>query len=130
MAVTLDHLILSVNDIGSSVDFYTKILGFDYEGDRDRFSIIRVNPGFILQLAPWQTSGGEHLAFEMPRPEFDTVFDRVRAEGLEYGDSFHSVGNMRGPGTEPGARGPGDVVYFFDPSQHLIEIRCSEVPSV
>jgi catechol 2,3-dioxygenase-like lactoylglutathione lyase family enzyme len=116
MAVTLDHLILSVNDIGSSIDFYTKLLGFDYEGDRDPFSIIRVNPDLILQLAPWQTSGGEHLASEMPRPEFGTVVDRVRAQGLEYGDSFHSVGNMRGPGTEHGARGPGDVVYFFDPS--------------
>ncbi|MHB8665310.1 MAG: VOC family protein [Acidimicrobiales bacterium] len=127
MPVTLDHLILSVNDIASSVAFYTTILGLDYEGDRDPFSVIRVNPDLILQLAPWQTTGGEHLAFAMPRSEFDATFARVRAQGLEYGDSFHSVGNMRGPGSEPGARGQGDVVYFFDPNKHLIEIRCSEV---
>jgi hypothetical protein len=30
---------------------------------------------------------------------------------------------MRGPGEETGARGPGQAIYFFDPSQHLIEIR-------
>jgi len=33
---------------------------------------------------------------------------------------------MRGPGEEPGARGIGKALYFFDPSRHLIEIRCYE----
>ena len=27
-------------------------------------------------------------------------------------------------GTETGARGPGKTIYFFDPSRHLLEIRC------
>ena len=130
MPATLDHLILAVNDVTASIDFYTAILGFEYEGDREPFSVIRVNPDLILQLAPWQTPGGEHLAFDMPRSEFDAVFNRVRSGGLKFGDSFHSVGNMLAPGNEPGAQGPGDVVYFFDPSQHLIEIRCSEGQSV
>ena len=64
-----------------------------------------------------------HLAFAMSPDEFDGVFTRIRAAGIEYGDSFHEVGNMRGPGNEPGARGPGAALYFFDPSKHLIEIR-------
>ena len=41
----------------------------------------------------------------MTSREFDAVFTRVRARGIAYGDSFHDVGNMRGPGMEPGARG-------------------------
>jgi len=121
--MVLDHLILHVNDAQQSVHFYTTVLGFDHEGARDPFEVLRVDAGFIIQLAPWGTKGGEHLAFAMPRAEFDAVFERVRTRGIEFGDSFHSVGNMAGPGEEAGARGPGASLYFFDPDQHLIEIR-------
>ncbi len=127
MPIQLDHMILKVNDRSNSIDFYTRILGLKYEGEREPFSVIRVTAEFTLQLAPWGAQGGEHLAFAMSRMEFDEVFQRVRAAGLAYGDSFHSVGNMQGPGEETGARGPGKVIYFFDPSKHLIEIRHHEV---
>ena len=65
----------------------------------------------------------EESAFALPRTEFDAAFDRVKAAGIPYGDSFHAVGNMQGPGVEPGSHGDGESVYFFDPNQHLIEIR-------
>lgn len=65
----------------------------------------------------------EHLAFAMSRREFEDVFRRIREAGIEYGDSFHAVGNMQGPGDEDGSRGPGKARYFFDPGRHLIEIR-------
>jgi catechol 2,3-dioxygenase-like lactoylglutathione lyase family enzyme len=119
----LDHLILAVNDRAKSVDFYTGILGLTYQGERDPFSLIRVTPDLLLQLAPWGTRGGEHLAFATTPLEFEQIFQRIRGAGIEYGDSFHSVGNMRGPGEEPGARGTGEALYLFDPSRHLIEIR-------
>lgn len=127
MAAELDHLILKVNDRNESVEFYSRVLGFKPEGERGPFSVIRVTERFTLQLAPWGTSGGEHLAFAMTRLEFDDVFQRIRNAGIEYGDSFHSVGNRQGPGDEEGARGPGKALYFFDPSKHLIEIRYYEV---
>jgi len=132
MAIQLDHMILAVNDRKKSIEFYAGILGLKYEGDREPFSILRVTPDFTLQLARWGTKGGEHLAFAMSREEFDEVFRRVIDAKIEYGDDFHSVGNMRGPGDETaeslksaggGARGPGKNLYFFDPSRHLIEIR-------
>jgi catechol 2,3-dioxygenase-like lactoylglutathione lyase family enzyme len=123
MATQLDHLILRVNDRAKSVDFYAGILGLKYEGERQPFSVLRVSPELTLQIAPFGTQGGDHLAFAMSRAEFDEVFRRVREAGVAYGDSFQTVGNMRGPGDEDGARGPGKALYFFDPSQHLIEIR-------
>ncbi len=119
----LDHLILVVNDLDGSVAFYTRIMGFADEGRRGPFSVVRVNPALTLQLAPWGTKGGEHLAFAMPLAEFEEVFRRVRDAGLRFGDSFHTVGNGKGPGDEDGSRGAGKAVYFFDPSEHLIEIR-------
>ena len=123
MPIELDHMILPVGELQPSIDFFTKILGCTYEGEREPFSVIRVTPDLTLQLAPWGTDGGVHLAFALPRAEFDAAFDRVKAAGIPYGDSFHAVGNMQGPGIEDGSRGPGQAVYLFDPNQHLIEIR-------
>jgi len=119
----LDHLILTVNDLDASIHFFTDVLGLGYEGTSDPFTVIRVSDGLTLQLAPWGTTGGQHLAFAMPRDEFDATFARIRAAGIPYGDSFHDVGNMRGPGREDGARGPAASLYVFDPNRHLIEIR-------
>jgi len=123
MLVELDHLILTVNDLDASVQFFTDVLGLGYEGTSDPFTVIRVSDGLTLQLAPWGTTGGQHLAFAMLRDEFDATFARIRAAGIPYGDSFHDVGNMRGPGREDGARGPAASLYVFDPNRHLIEIR-------
>src|SRR5208282_173790 len=103
MQLQLDHMILAVNDRAKSVDFYIRVLGMTYEGERDPFSTIRVTPEMVLQLAPFGTKGGEHLAFSVTRSEFDRVFGRIRDSGVEYGDSFESVGNMRGPGASAGA---------------------------
>ena len=123
MALRLDHMIVPVAELDATVAFFTEILGCTYEGVSEPFSVIRVAPDLTLQLAPWGTEGGIHLAFALPRAEFDAAFDRIKAAGIPYGDSFHAVGNMRGPGNESGAHGMGPSVYVFDPNRHLIEIR-------
>ena len=123
MPTEIDHIILTVNDARASVEFYERILGFAFDGTEGPFSVVRVSKAFTLQLAPWGTKGGEHLAFAMSRAEFDAAFARIRENGIEYGDSFHAVGNQKGPGDEAGARGVGKTLYFFDPNKHLIEIR-------
>ena len=120
---TIDHLILNVNEIASSVDFYVNVLGFKSEGEDGPFTVIRVSDDFTLLLAPWGSGGNEHLAFAMSRDAFDEAFERVKAKGVPYGDSFHAVGNNLGPGEEAGARGLGPTLYMNDPSKHLIEIR-------
>ena len=123
MTVALDHIILNVNDMPNSIAFYVDILGLQRDADREPFSIVRVNSGTTIQLAPWGTQGGEHLAFAMSRAEYDSILARVRSAGIAYGDRFDAVGNMREPGEELTARGIGRGMYFFDPNKHLIEIR-------
>jgi hypothetical protein len=63
----------------------------------------------------------------MPRAESDGAFSRIRAAGIAYGDLFHDVGNMQGPGREDGARGMAPSLCLFDPNQHLVEIRHYDV---
>jgi catechol 2,3-dioxygenase-like lactoylglutathione lyase family enzyme len=121
--VQLDHVIVPVNDASESVAFYRDVLGFVDEGERPPFSVVRVSEDLTLQLAPWGTEGHMHLAFAMDPTEFETSFARLRAAGIPYGDAFHDSANMRGPGDEDGARGPGKAVYVTDPNRHLIELR-------
>ena len=116
MAMQLDHLILNVNDRQKSIDFYTRIIGLKHEGEREPFSMIRVTPEFVIQLVPWGSKCDEHLAFAMSKAEFDAVFQRVIEAGIAYGDSFHSVGNMRGPATNPGREAPARRCIFLIPA--------------
>jgi hypothetical protein len=52
---------------------------------------------FLILLGPWETEGGEHLAFAMSRAEFEAVFQTVRGRAVSP--------------------------YFLDPNEHMIEIR-------
>ncbi len=126
MTLALDHLILPVNDREESLHFYTNVLGLSYVGERDPFSVVRITEDCVIQLAPWGTPGGGHLAFAMAREEFEDAFQSVKEAGLEYGDAFDSVGNMKGPGEAEGARGPTVSLYCFDPNRHLIEFAYYE----
>jgi len=119
----LDHTIVPVADAAVSLRFYTEVLGFDADGEDGPFLVVRVNADTLLLLAPFGTDGGHHLAFALTAREFDEVFDRIKAAGIPYGDSYHAVGNMAGPGNEFGARGMAPSLYLFDPDRHLIEIR-------
>ena len=124
---TIDHVILKVNDLAASVAFYVEVMGFKHEGEDGPFTVLRVDDGFILQLAPYGTPGNEHYAFALAPKEFDEAFARIRERGVPYGDAFNTVGTNRGPGEESGARGTGPTVYLFDPSRHLLEIRTYRV---
>jgi len=93
----LDHLIMKVNDLEASVAFYTGVLGFIAEGTDGPFTLLRVGPDFLIQLAPWGTPGFEHYAFAVSRVDF-----------------------------EAGARGLAPTLYLNDPSKHLLEIRTYE----
>ena len=122
----IDHLILNVNDVSSSLDFYINVLGFTHEGEDGPFNVVRVNESFTLQLAPWGTKGNEHYAFALSHEDFDKVFATMKERGIPYGDSFHNVGSNTGPGSEMGAKGLAPTIYMNDPNNHLIEIRTYE----
>lgn len=115
-----------MNDVAESVLFYTSVLGLTHEGKHEPFTVIRVSPDFLILLGPWPTEGGEHLAFAMPRAEFEDVFRRVQERGIPFGDTYDAVGNGKGPSLESrdgGAHGRAVSLYFFDPNKHMIEIR-------
>ena len=119
----IDHIILKVNDLGASIEFYTSILGFTLEGEDGPFTVLRVNPDFVIQLSASTTDGFEHYAFAVSAHEFETIVSKVKAHGIDHGPTFDAVGSNTGPGKEAGARGMAPTLYFNDPNKHLLEIR-------
>ncbi len=101
---TLDHIILKVNDLEASVAFYTSVLGFTLEGTDGPFTVLRVNRDLILQLAPSGTRGSEHYAFAVSAGEFEAIFSRIKASGIDHGPTFDAVGSNDGAGEETGLR--------------------------
>jgi catechol 2,3-dioxygenase-like lactoylglutathione lyase family enzyme len=122
----LDHIILKVNDLKTSVSFYSEVMGFVLEGMDGPFTVLRAGPDFQLQLAAWGTPGLEHYAFSVSKREFQDIFERIKSRGIAFGPTFDSVGLNTSPGQESGARGFAPTLSFNDPNKHLIEIRSYE----
>jgi catechol 2,3-dioxygenase-like lactoylglutathione lyase family enzyme len=120
---TLDHVIIKVNDLKTSVDFYGSVLGFDVEGSAGPFAVVRLSPACQIQLAPWGTAGTEHYAFTVSALEFERICNHLKSAGIAFGPTFDSVGSNGGPGEESGAQGFAPTLYFNDPNNHLLEIR-------
>ena len=127
MTAALDHTIVPVKDQEESVEFYTRVLGFQYDGRGgmdDRFAVIRLNDSFVLDLQRSDDipNPGIHYAFAMARPQFDQAFQAIKDAAIPFGDGPTDKTNMRGPGISTGAKGETLSVYFGDPSGHRLEI--------
>ena len=123
MATVLDHTIVPVRDRERSVEFYTRILGFENLGEAGPFLAVRVNDTLNLDFAVSDDFKGIHYAFNMDSAEFEAAFARIRESGIAYGDGPRSHENMQGPGMTLGSQGMGKAVYFDDPDGHLLEIK-------
>lgn len=127
MSARIDHVILPVNNLQTSLTFYCEVLGFSEEGQTGPFTIVRVARDFILLLAQFENKGGMHLAFSFDQQRFDSVMHQTAKHGLSYGDRFNDAANGLGPVPQRGATGDELSLYLEDPSRHLIEVRISSI---
>ena len=123
MATVLDHTIVPVQDRNASVEFYTRIFGFEDLGEVGPFLAVRVNDTLNLDFRQSDDFRSIHYAFAMEPDEFEAAFSRIRESGIAYGDSPRAQDNMKGPGMTAGAKGLGKAVYFKDPDGHVLEIK-------
>ena len=128
MAV-LDHLILTVNDLEASVRFYTEVMGFAHEGQDGPFPVIRVSPETTLQLAPWGTEGGEHLAFALAPRSSRPLSAGCGRPGFPTATRSTTSATCGARATRPGPGAAGPTVYLFDPNGHLVESGTTEPES-
>lgn len=122
---SLDHLVLTVADIGATVSFYTGVLGMRAETFRPADGTTRTALVFGAQKINLHLAGDE---FEPrahdPRPGSgdlcfltETPLDDWHAH-LER----HGVAVELGPVERTGATGPIVSIYLRDPDGNLIEL--------
>ncbi len=125
MNARIDHILLPVNDLEASFEFYCDIIGFRRGGLHGPFEMVQISDHAAVLLAEFQTEGGTHLAFSFSESEFHSIFERIKKQDLSFGDRFDRVDNGQGPSPQPGATGEEPGIYLLDPSRHLIELRIS-----
>jgi catechol 2,3-dioxygenase-like lactoylglutathione lyase family enzyme len=118
MPVQLNHTIVHARDKRRSAEFLVELLGLPSPAPYGPFLVVEVANGVSLDFADDEGPiRQQHYAFLVAEEEFDQIFERIRAAGLEYwADPFH-----RRPGrinTGDGGRG----LYWSDPDGHSLEI--------
>jgi catechol 2,3-dioxygenase-like lactoylglutathione lyase family enzyme len=117
----LDHLVLTVADIGASCDFYSRVLGMQvvtFGAGRKAlaFGAQKINlheQGKEFEpKAGHPVPGSADLCFITSVP-VATVVEHLRQCGVAL---------LEGPVVRTGATGPITSVYFRDPDANLIEV--------
>lgn len=119
----LDHLVLTVDDIEQTVDFYCGVLGMEriaYDRDRTalRFGSCKVN------LHQRGREFSPHAATPTPGSADICLITRDPVETTIAALAARAVPIEVGPVDRNGATGPIRSVYVRDPDGNLIEIGC------
>ena len=118
MAIQLNHTIVPARDKEESARFYERMFGFEYVGPMGHFTPVRIpSQSLTLDFDQDDSFSPRHYAFKVSEAEFDEIFARVVAAGLEYGSGPFAAKDMQ-INHWNGGRG----VYFRDPSGHLLEL--------
>ena len=118
MAIKLNHTIVHARDKQASADFYAEVFGFGKAVPFGPFlDVETANEVTLAILETDESYDPQHYAFLVSDEEFDQVFARVKARGLDYwaDPARRQKGEVN---THFGGRG----VYFQDPGGHLLEI--------
>ena len=124
----LNHLLVPCRDKVKSADYFARLMGLP-TGSVAHFAPVKINDALVLDFAEiddvslWDGDEGhfnrQHYAFKVSDDEFESIFGRVKTEGLRYGS---------GPGPEHlydmqvDHRRGGHRVYFDELNGHSIEI--------
>jgi catechol 2,3-dioxygenase-like lactoylglutathione lyase family enzyme len=117
----LDHLVLTVADVDTTVAFYARVLGMEpvtFAGGRralafgdQKINLHQAGQEFETKAAR-PTAGSADLCL-LTTDAPDTVVARLEAEGVPVEE---------GPVPRTGARGELTSVYFRDPDGNLLEV--------
>jgi catechol 2,3-dioxygenase-like lactoylglutathione lyase family enzyme len=124
----MDHIVLRVKDVETSLRFYTEILGLrservdQWRAGNVRFPSVRLNDDTIIDLfASDQDPIGrdgrrnlDHYCLVIEPTDMTELKSRFEALG---------VGIQAGPGQRWGSHGDGISLYIYDPDDNVVELR-------
>ena len=118
MSVRLNHTIVWCRDQARSAAFLAEILGRPAPTRFGPFHIVAVDNDVSLDFhVTDEEVVPQHYAFLIGEAEFDAIFGRICARGLDY---WADPGRTRRG--EINRRDGGRGVYFQDPDGHILEI--------
>ena len=129
----LDHIVLNVRDIDRSLAFYTGVLGLkaervqEFKEGKIGFPSVRINGDTIIDLFPMKNASAGQASAEQAvgnLNHFCLVVEKEDFAGIVDYLKGHGVAILRGPISRWGARGRATSVYFHDPDENEVEIRC------
>jgi extradiol dioxygenase family protein len=117
MPVQLNHTIVAARDKREAASFLADLLGLTAPTTFGPFSVVQLANDVSLDFIDDAEARPRHYAFLVTEDEFDAIFTRIRARGLDFwADPF-----QQHPGeinTHDGGRG----MYWLDPNGHVLEI--------
>jgi catechol 2,3-dioxygenase-like lactoylglutathione lyase family enzyme len=117
MPVQLNHTIVAARDKREAASFLADLLGLTAPTTFGPFSVVQLANDVSLDFIDDAEAHPRHYAFLVTEDEFDEIFARIRARGLDFwADPF-----QQHPGeinTHDGGRG----MYWLDPNGHVLEI--------
>jgi catechol 2,3-dioxygenase-like lactoylglutathione lyase family enzyme len=117
MPVHLNHTIVAARNKSASASFLADVLGLEPPTPFGPFAVVQLDNDVSLDFIDEDLVHARHYAFLVTEAEFDEIFGRIRARGLEFwADPFEQhPGEIN---THDGGRG----VYWHDPDGHVLEI--------
>ena len=119
MTIHLDHVIISARDRDGSARRLAELLGVPCGPAKEGpFFAVYVNDGLTLDFV--QDDGPfpiEHFCFRVSEDEFDAIFGRIEAAGIDYRSVVHGPVD-RTINTNYGGR----MIYWNEPEGHQWEI--------
>jgi catechol 2,3-dioxygenase-like lactoylglutathione lyase family enzyme len=118
MAIKLNHTLVHSRDKRASANFLADLFGLPKPVPFGPFLGVEVANEITLDFYDAEGDiASQHYAFLVSEAEFDAIFGRIQARGLDFW-------------ADPGQRQKGKInhhdggrgVYFEDPSGHLLEI--------
>ncbi|MHB8179541.1 MAG: VOC family protein [Acidithiobacillus ferriphilus] len=131
MKLSIDHIVLNIEEISKSIDFYTGVLLLqserlsEYQKNEAPFPSVRINSDTIIDLFPkhmWATEAQQnkgqgnlnHFCLAMSKEDWVLLTERLQSNGIRI---------EAGPVNRFGANGVGTSIYFRDPDGNQIEAR-------
>ena len=124
----MDHIVLRVKDVETSLAFYSEVLGLEVErvdqwrAGEVRFPSVRLNADTIIDLfASDQDPVGKDGAKN--QDHYCMVIEPTDMEALKSDFEALGIEIQAGPGKRWGSHGDGISLYIYDPDDNVVELR-------
>ena len=125
----IDHIVLNVRNMDRVLDFYQDVLGLpaerlaEFRRGEVPFPSVRISADTVIDLFPVDDSDDatpersdlNHFCLVLGEDDLPRLMAHLAAHGVPIEE---------GPVTRWGAHGNGTSIYFSDPEDRRIEVRC------